>query len=1586
MSLSLVRCVGNDVPDDPQSHTGTGGSCRARFGQGPQSQSPNTPLLGLPLGNGATTTLWGGRTVGVVVDMHNRNIAYTLSETGGVYKSIDRGKSWISNVLANGSPGPIGRGLARGLTTFDDIAIDPFNSQNLLLLVEDDNRLANSRQGIWQSSDGAATWHQASNGSPPCSVPNSVGHIKFSPDQAGIAFVTTPCRLGMSTDHGVTWSWISPVPSKDGTDYTSASMDGIDVVPSSTGDGDRVYLCLAVPTGGARRSVAMYNPATRAAYLYPTPPTDKGGNCSIAVNPVYNGSGLAYSGIFVATGYGNGANLSGICEGLLFGPPNVAWTNLSPPGWSNTNGRPAAVQVQSNGSGFRLYYGNTTLFLYEDCSASGCPQGPNTTVQCPADTLPSGSLPRSDGSTGPILSGEPWHCLFTAHADLTKIAFDPAQPDSACPMLISSDGGIERSTDCGTSWETGNVGLHVLQPYETGFAGQGSNTRIIMATQDNGIPYSRDGGGTWTFTNCGDGFTVDVLRTTPDVAVRNCNGYHYYIPDLSAPSSAFLIPTPPNTPLNMTLGAGWEAKFVGASKLIVPTLTSSGTLQLKAFDPSYRPFDPTTRQWSSDYGAPLTTSSFVPGCCGDMAIGGRLPPYCRIVNGVNLCAISGPQVYVVLPPQPVPGSQAQQRQLWCGDFRSGTSWRRAAELVDPVRVWASEGDGDWAYAYDQAPSHRGLYVTRTGCAGPWAKDVLASQLLTNSGEYNDTDPAAVLNIPITGVGFDPGRPGRAAIGTHHNGILLTQDYGASWAVSHAFPEPNGGATSFYFDDSGLANGTIEETDVAGWGRGVWAVHFGAGALTYTGVPSVPVGQPVHLSATLADELGQGVSGQHLTFVIHGPGGSEQVTPDTLTDQNGVLAVDAPPQLPPGDYTVDTVFAGDAGRASITAQAPLTIQHDVTPPTTTAAVSPEPHGSAWVNRPVQVTLSAVDDLSGVAATFYAVDDPTCASDNVGTCSVYAGPFTISTDGQHTVSFFSKDNAGNFEAVQRTTVSIDSTPPQTTATLSGTQVPSGGYVGPVQATLAATDTLSGVASTLYQLDGGAWQPYTSPFTVSTLGLHSVTYYSIDNPGAWTQDQNFEAQSTTTFVIYAGPPVVTPASTPQPGTLLAWGGNDAGQLGNGSTTASASPAAVSSLGNVVGVAAGPSYSLALRADGTVWAWGRGPLGQWGQRSSYITTSTTPVQVGDLSNVIAVAAGGNHGLALKVDGTVWAWGTDFQGQLGDGTTTGQGQGTPVQVEGILGVVAIAAGYDYSLALTNDGTVWAWGNDSSGQLGSLGLTRPCGDDQDGTPRLCSGSAIPTAVLGVSHAVAIAAGTRHALTLASDGTVWAWGDDSSGQLGTGTISSASAVVQVVDPGDAPEPLRHIMAVAAGGAHSLALSADGTVWAWGSGDHGQLGSGSTADSATPVQVSGLSKVVAIAAGTTHSVAATADGTAWAWGGNDAGQLGTSSPSTSSCSCSATPVQVAGLGGVSVVTAGLDDTLAIVYAASTGTATVTATPTNASVDMPTTTATSIATPVPSETPSPAPSDTSTVEPTATPPATSTDVPTAVLSQTPAASSGP
>ena len=308
---------------------------------------------------------------------------------------------------------------------------------------------------------------------------------------------------------------------------------------------------------------------------------------------------------------------------------------------------------------------------------------------------------------------------------------------------------------------------------------------------------------------------------------------------------------------------------------------------------------------------------------------------------------------------------------------------------------------------------------------------------------------------------------------------------------------------------------------------------------------------------------------------------------------------------------------------------------------------------------------------------------------------------------------------------------------------------------------------------------------------------------------------------------------------GQVLAWGYNGDGELGNGTTTSSSTPVAVSlpSGTTVTAIAGGSFHSLALTSTGQVLAWGLNTSGQLGNGTNAVN-SDIPVQVSLPSGTTAtaVAGGFSHSLALTSTGQVLAWGLNSGGQLGNGTTTSSNIPVTVSLPSGTTATAIAGGAFHSLALTSTGQVLAWGNNATGQLGN-GTT--------------TSSNIPVAASLPSGTIvtAIAGGAGHSLALTSTGLVLAWGQNIYGQLGNGTTTNSSAPVQVSLPSGTT-----VTAIAAGDGHSLALTSAGQVLAWGDNSAGELGNGTGTRSTTPVAVSTLQTgVTAIAGAGQHSLA-------------------------------------------------------------------------------------------------------------------------------------
>ncbi|MGI5962295.1 MAG: S-layer homology domain-containing protein [Lawsonibacter sp.] len=329
---------------------------------------------------------------------------------------------------------------------------------------------------------------------------------------------------------------------------------------------------------------------------------------------------------------------------------------------------------------------------------------------------------------------------------------------------------------------------------------------------------------------------------------------------------------------------------------------------------------------------------------------------------------------------------------------------------------------------------------------------------------------------------------------------------------------------------------------------------------------------------------------------------------------------------------------------------------------------------------------------------------------------------------------------------------------------------------------------------------------------------------------------------------------------GTLWAWGVNSQGQLGTGKAGEPQSRP-VKVLSGVKYASAGNAYSLALKTDGTLWAWGENSCGQLGTGKSGGSATAfdagvdeaAPVKI--MSGVVSMSAGANHAVAVKSDGTLWAWGDNAWGQLGTGKSgggtaaegvafqPGVDEATPVQV--LSGVTAAYAGTNRTYAIKADGTLWAWGGALLGDGTSQGRVKP--------------------VQILSDVTAVCVGGSHALAVKSDGSLWGWGSNFLGQMGKGTATDSGYLTPV-------KILDHVTWASAEERYSLAVKADGTLWIWGDMMWGTAQSDNviTESDCIPVQI--LTGVSLAAAGPTRAAAVKTDGSLWTWGAGHQGELG------------------------------------------------------------------------------------------------------------------
>lgn len=314
---------------------------------------------------------------------------------------------------------------------------------------------------------------------------------------------------------------------------------------------------------------------------------------------------------------------------------------------------------------------------------------------------------------------------------------------------------------------------------------------------------------------------------------------------------------------------------------------------------------------------------------------------------------------------------------------------------------------------------------------------------------------------------------------------------------------------------------------------------------------------------------------------------------------------------------------------------------------------------------------------------------------------------------------------------------------------------------------------------------------------------------------------------------------------------------------------------------ISGGGYHSLDLKSDVTVWSWGRNIFGQLGNGKR--SKKNTPVPVKNLEDVVAIAAGTWHSMALKSDGTVWAWGLNNHGQLGDETFKNRKK--PVQVKDLTGLIAIAGGYLHSLALKSDGTVWAWGSNWGGQLGN--------------ETIVGASEVPIQVNSLSNISAIACGGDHNLAIRlSDGTIWAWGSNFYGQLGDGLSANSTSPVLV-------SGLSNVSRISGGYIHSIAMVSNETVWTWGNNRYGQLGDGSTLEERrAPVQVMNIANIINVTTKGWHNLALNSEGRVFSWGNNINGQLGNGTHSERNI-----PVNVEGLEDIIDIGSGWQHSIAL-----------------------------------------------------------------------------
>ncbi len=357
-----------------------------------------------------------------------------------------------------------------------------------------------------------------------------------------------------------------------------------------------------------------------------------------------------------------------------------------------------------------------------------------------------------------------------------------------------------------------------------------------------------------------------------------------------------------------------------------------------------------------------------------------------------------------------------------------------------------------------------------------------------------------------------------------------------------------------------------------------------------------------------------------------------------------------------------------------------------------------------------------------------------------------------------------------------------------------------------------------------------------------------------------------------------------------LYAWGEPAGGALGTNNAIKRSSPVQVGSLTTWASVSMS-TFSLGVTTAGTLFAWGFNTNGNLGLNNRVNVSS--PVQVGALTNWSQVSAGGNHGpvtltsAAVKTDGTLWAWGSNGNGEVGDSTV--YTRSSPVQIGLLTNWASVSTGSQMSIAVTNLGSIYSWGSNAYGQLGlNLAGSNPA-----------SNRSSPVQIGSLTNWQSVSVGREFVLAVKTDNTLWAWGSNSSGRLGNGSGPNCSSPIQVGASTDWSKASNGW-----GSLHSVAVKTNGTLWSWGTNTYGVLGINNVAARSSPTQIGSLTTWLGPSAARDHSMATKSDGTLWAWGRNSSGEVGDNTIVARS-----SPVQVGALTNWTSATAGAYRTLAL-----------------------------------------------------------------------------
>jgi alpha-tubulin suppressor-like RCC1 family protein len=547
--------------------------------------------------------------------------------------------------------------------------------------------------------------------------------------------------------------------------------------------------------------------------------------------------------------------------------------------------------------------------------------------------------------------------------------------------------------------------------------------------------------------------------------------------------------------------------------------------------------------------------------------------------------------------------------------------------------------------------------------------------------------------------------------------------------------------------------------------------------------------------------------------------------------------------------------------------------DTTPPTVSSTNPADSATGVAINTAITATFSENMDVSTITTATFTVSGVAGAVAYNGTTATFtpSGNLAYSTTYTATITTGVRDAAGNPMASNYSWSFTTGPAPDTTPPTVIDVDPSNGAANVTinaNATVTfseAMDAASITTATFILSDGISpvlgtvtYNTTTATFTPLSSLAFNTTYTALVTTGVKDAAGNPMASNYSWSFRTVKPPVSAgtfhTVSLRSNGTLWTWGDNSQGQLGNGDTTGTDSnvPIQIGAATDWVTIATGRDHTVAIKSNSTLWAWGDNSEGQLGLGDT--ADRFVPTQVGADNSWSYIAAGSYHTVVIKSNGTLWAWGDNSQGQLGLGDTADRPAPTQVGTDNNWSFAA--AGYKHTIAIKSDGTLWAWGkNDDDGSGGGqLGL----GD--------ITGRLSPVQVGSDNNWSFAACGWYHTVAIKTDGTLWAWGDNSFGGLGLGDSTDRLVPTQVGAG-------TNWSFVAAWNYHTIGIKRDNTLWAWGNNSSGQLGLGDTIVRRVPTQVAtDTDWAFAAEAGGGHSVAIKKNGTFWTWGSNTDGQLG------------------------------------------------------------------------------------------------------------------